>query len=214
MPGSAGWDLLTNHTHVLTCVADDPGIRLRDIAAAVGITERAAHKILSDLVEEGYVLREREGRRNRYQVVPELPLRHPLVQGREVGDLLKVLIGAPGDRVRASGNECLENECLGPGPQWLIRGRWSQLAPLLATCERVTNRSHASLPAWISSPMLAPPPPHVACQPNRRRPQPGHRPWEILACDPSAGLRTRGLEDFGDFSESGQVEFPRRCHRV
>ena len=55
------------------------------------ITERAAHRILSELVEEGYVLRERQGRRNRYQVKPELPLRHPLVQEREVGDLLKVL---------------------------------------------------------------------------------------------------------------------------
>jgi DNA-binding transcriptional ArsR family regulator len=98
--GATGWDFLTNHAHVLTCVADDPGIRLRDIAASVGITERAAHKILSDLVEEGYVLREREGRRNRYQVVPELPLRHPLVQGREVGDLLEVLLrsGRPATR--------------------------------------------------------------------------------------------------------------------
>jgi predicted transcriptional regulator len=90
-----GWDFLTNHAHVLTCVAHDPGIRLRDIAAAVGITERAAHRILSELVEGGYVLRERQGRRNRYQVVPELPLRHPLVQGREVGDLLEVLVGSP-----------------------------------------------------------------------------------------------------------------------
>ncbi len=88
------WDFLTNHAHVLTCVADDPGIRLRDIAAAVGITERAAHRILSALVEEGYVIRERQGRRNRYQVKPDLPLRHPLVNGREVGDLLKILIGA------------------------------------------------------------------------------------------------------------------------
>jgi DNA-binding MarR family transcriptional regulator len=94
--GATGWDFLTNHAHVLTCVADDPGIRLRDIAAAVGITERAAHKILSDLVEEGYVLRQREGRRNRYQVVPELPLRHPLVQGRAVGDLLEVLLSSAG----------------------------------------------------------------------------------------------------------------------
>jgi DNA-binding transcriptional ArsR family regulator len=71
----------------------DPGIRLRDIAAAVGITERAAHRILSELVEEGYVLRERQGRRNRYEVVAEAPLRHPLVQEREVGDLLEILIG-------------------------------------------------------------------------------------------------------------------------
>ena len=88
------WDFLTNHAHVLSCVADDPGIRLRDIATAVGITERAAHRILSELVEAGYVLREREGRRNRYQVVPDLPLRHPLVKGREVGELLEVLLGS------------------------------------------------------------------------------------------------------------------------
>jgi predicted transcriptional regulator len=88
----ARWDFLTNHAHVLVCVAHDPGIRLRDIATAVGITERAAHRILSELVEEGYVLRERHGRRNRYEVKPELPLRHPLVHEREVGDLLDVLL--------------------------------------------------------------------------------------------------------------------------
>ena len=93
-PASAGWDFLTNHAHVLLCVAHDPGIRLRDIAAAVGITERAAHRILSQLVEEGYVLRERQGRRTRYQVVAGLPMRHPLVEGREVGELLEVLIGS------------------------------------------------------------------------------------------------------------------------
>ena len=56
------WDFLTNHAHVLTCVAHDPSVRLRDIAAAVGITERAAHKVLSELVDAGYVLRERRGR--------------------------------------------------------------------------------------------------------------------------------------------------------
>jgi DNA-binding transcriptional ArsR family regulator len=91
-PATGRWDFLTNHAHVLTCVAHDPGIRLRDIAAAVGITERAAHRILSELVEEGYVLRERHGRRNRYQVVAGLSLRHPLVQEREVGELLEVLL--------------------------------------------------------------------------------------------------------------------------
>jgi DNA-binding MarR family transcriptional regulator len=93
------WDFLTNHAHVLLCVAQDPGMRLRDIAAAVGITERAAHKILSDLVNEGYVERDRIGRRNHYMVKPELPLRHPLVSEREVGELLNVLISsAPEDR--------------------------------------------------------------------------------------------------------------------
>jgi len=88
------WDFLTNHAHVLTCVAHDPGIRLRDIASAVGITERAAHRIVSDLVDGGYLIREREGRRNRYEIVSQLPLPHPLLRGRQVGDLLHVLLGA------------------------------------------------------------------------------------------------------------------------
>ena len=94
-PPSGRWDFLTNHAHVLTCIADDPGIRLRDIAAAVGITERAAHRILSELVEEGYVRRERQGRRNRYTVVANLPMRHPLVQQREIGELLEILTRSP-----------------------------------------------------------------------------------------------------------------------
>jgi len=85
------WDFLTNHAHVLLCVSRDSGIRLRDIAAAVGITERSAHKVLSELVEDGYVLRERRGRRNHYKVKPEQPLRHPLVREREVGELLGAL---------------------------------------------------------------------------------------------------------------------------
>jgi uncharacterized membrane protein len=88
----APWYFLTNHAHVLLCVVRDPGIRLRDIASAVGITERSAHKVLSDLVDEGYVARKREGRRNRYSVQAKLPLRHPLVGEREVGDLLEVLL--------------------------------------------------------------------------------------------------------------------------
>lgn len=102
---SARWDFLTNHAHVLICVARDPRIRLRDIALAVGITERAAHRIVTELVEEGYLLREREGRRNRYQVVTGLPLRHPLHQEREVGELLAVLsdLDSPGEsRTRAT----------------------------------------------------------------------------------------------------------------
>ena len=89
------WDFLTNHAHVLLCVAGDSGIRIRDIASAVGITERAAHRILSELVEDGYVQRQREGRRNRYQIVPELPLRHPLARRRAVGDLVDLLIASP-----------------------------------------------------------------------------------------------------------------------
>jgi uncharacterized membrane protein len=85
------WDFLTNHAHVLLCISRDSGIRLRDIAAAVGITERSAHKVLSELVEDGYVLRDRRGRRNHYKVKLEQPLRHPLVREREVGELLEAL---------------------------------------------------------------------------------------------------------------------------
>jgi DNA-binding MarR family transcriptional regulator len=87
------WDFLTNHAHVLLCISQDPAIRVREIADAVGITERSAHKILSELVEERYVLRERHGRRNRYKVKPELPLRHPLVGEREIGELIDALVG-------------------------------------------------------------------------------------------------------------------------
>ena len=86
-----GWDFLTFHAHVLLVIAADSGIRLRDIATAVGITERGAHKIVTELVEEGYIIRQREGRRNRYEIRSQLPLRHPLVQERAVGDLLALL---------------------------------------------------------------------------------------------------------------------------
>jgi DNA-binding MarR family transcriptional regulator len=88
---TGSWRFLTNHAHVLVCVAHDPGIRLRDIAAAVGITERAAHRIVSELVAGGYVVRNKQGRRNRYEVVHDLPLRHPLVNGKAIGDLLEIL---------------------------------------------------------------------------------------------------------------------------
>ena len=87
------WCFLTNHAHILICVSRDPGVRLRDIAAEVGITERTAHRILFELVDEGYVVREKEGRRNRYSIGPTASLRHPLVEEREVGDLLKALVG-------------------------------------------------------------------------------------------------------------------------
>jgi DNA-binding MarR family transcriptional regulator len=90
------WNFLSNHAHVLICVANDPGARLRDIGASIGITERAAHRILSELVEAGYVVRERDGRRNRYKVRAELPLGGPLGEGREVGELLALLRGPEG----------------------------------------------------------------------------------------------------------------------
>lgn len=86
-----GWTFLTNHAHVLVCIAEDPDARGRDIAARVGITERAAQAIIADLVAEGYITRTREGRRNHYEVNPDAPLRHPLEHDHSIGELLVTL---------------------------------------------------------------------------------------------------------------------------
>ncbi len=84
------WRFLSNHALALLCIADDPTIRLRDIAASVGITERAAHRIVDELVEGGYVSRTRQGRRNHYRVKTNLSLRHPLLRDRKLADLLEL----------------------------------------------------------------------------------------------------------------------------
>ncbi len=89
---STGWTFLSNHGHVLVCIASDPGIRGRDIATRVGITERSAQAIIHDLVVAGYVRRTRIGRRNHYDIDPELPLRHPVEQPHSIGDLLGLVI--------------------------------------------------------------------------------------------------------------------------
>ena len=88
----ADFQFLTNHAHALLCVAKDPGARLRDIAECVGVTERAAHRIVCELEAEGYLTRHRLGRRNFYEVHPELPLRHELERDVSVGALLDVLM--------------------------------------------------------------------------------------------------------------------------
>ena len=82
------WTFLTNHAHVLLCIADDPDIRLRDIAGRVGITERAAQKIVADLSTDGYVSVTRVGRRNQYRIIPGGRFRHPLESQHEVSELL------------------------------------------------------------------------------------------------------------------------------
>ena len=87
----AEWTFLTNHAHALLCITRDPEIRLRDVADRVGVTERAAQRIVSDLVEAGYLDRTREGRRNAYRVRPDRPLRHPVENGHQVGELLRLL---------------------------------------------------------------------------------------------------------------------------
>ncbi|MFI1562336.1 helix-turn-helix transcriptional regulator [Streptomyces sp. NPDC020490] len=87
------WTFLTNHAHVLLCVVRDPEARLRDIADTVGITERAAQRIMTDLVEAGYLERTRQGRRNIYHLHPGLPLRHPMDRETAIGQLVSVLTG-------------------------------------------------------------------------------------------------------------------------
>ena len=89
--GDQSWRFLTNHAHVLECIAGEPTLRLRDIAASVGITERAAATIVNDLVEAGYLTKTRIGRRNTYEVHDELPLRHPLHRHHTVGELIQFL---------------------------------------------------------------------------------------------------------------------------
>jgi hypothetical protein len=87
------WSFLTNHARVLLRIARDPGARLRDIAADLGITERSAHAIVADLAEAGYVVKQKEGRRNRYQIEPRLPLPEPGTRGPAIGEVLALLLG-------------------------------------------------------------------------------------------------------------------------
>src|SRR5579883_2624534 len=87
------WTFLTNHAHVLLCIAADPEIRLKDVAEKVGITERATQRIVADLLAEGYVSSEKVGRRRYYQVHDSLPLRHPVERHNQIGALLRLVTG-------------------------------------------------------------------------------------------------------------------------
>lgn len=86
------WSFLTNHARALICIAHDPGIRLRDIAAALGITERRAFGIVTDLAQSGYVVKEKDGRRNRYRIREHMPLREAVGQERTIGEVLGLLM--------------------------------------------------------------------------------------------------------------------------
>jgi DNA-binding transcriptional ArsR family regulator len=85
------WRFLTNHGMVLSYIARHPRTTARDLADAIGITERAVRKIIADLLETGYIAKKREGRRNRYRINPDLFLRHPSHGETAIGDLLEVL---------------------------------------------------------------------------------------------------------------------------
>ncbi|MGP0062879.1 MAG: helix-turn-helix transcriptional regulator [Isosphaeraceae bacterium] len=88
------WTFLSNHGHVLLCIAKEPEIRLREVAERVGITQRAVQRIVADLEKAGYLSRAREGRRNRYELHADRPFRHPVVAHRDVSSLLDLILGA------------------------------------------------------------------------------------------------------------------------
>jgi DNA-binding transcriptional ArsR family regulator len=93
------WSFFTNHARVLICVTRDPGMRLRDLATALGITERSAYGIVTDLVEAGYLVKEKDGRRNRYRVEGQLPLPESIGRERAIGDVLGLLVDADAHRL-------------------------------------------------------------------------------------------------------------------
>jgi DNA-binding transcriptional ArsR family regulator len=88
----AEWSFITQHARALVCIARDPGVRLREIADALGVTERRAFGIVSDLTEAGYVVKDRDGRRNRYRIQEHLPLRVRVGRDPTIGELLGVLV--------------------------------------------------------------------------------------------------------------------------
>lgn len=88
----AEWMFLTNHAHVLLCIAEDPNSRLRDLASRVQISERAVKRIVADLERTGYISRHRFGRRNRYELHPDIPIHSPMTKTLEVGALLALLV--------------------------------------------------------------------------------------------------------------------------
>jgi predicted ArsR family transcriptional regulator len=93
----ASWTFLTNHSHVLICIAREPDIRLREVAEKVGITERAVQSIVADLEAAGYLVRTRVGRRNHYEVRADRPLRHAVEREHSVAELLELLVPTTGD---------------------------------------------------------------------------------------------------------------------
>ena len=143
----ASWGFLTNHARVLLCIAHDPGARLRDIAASLGITERTAHGILTDLAAAGYVVKQKDGRRNRYRIEAHLPLREPASREPAIGEVLAVLLGTadglagladlaaagPAGGGPGDGSDVVTLRASGPGG---LGGRASDDAPGAAPPER------------------------------------------------------------------------------
>ena len=101
----AKWSFLTNHARVLLCIAHNPGARLRDIAAVVDITERSAYAIVTELADAGYVIKNKDGRRNHYEIQGHLPLRGTIGRERTIGEVLDVLVETSARRPTRSPHE-------------------------------------------------------------------------------------------------------------
>ncbi len=127
----ASRSFLTNHARVLLCIARDPGMRLRDIAASLGITEHSAHGIVTDLAAAGYVVKQKDGRRNRYQIQAHLPLSEPTSQEPAIGEVLAFLAGASAGRQLTSG-----------GPTDVISLGDDMKSPALAAQHRCDDHRH------------------------------------------------------------------------
>jgi hypothetical protein len=118
------WSFLTNHARVLLCIASDPGARLRDIAASLGITERSAYGIVTELTAAGYVVKQKDGRRNRYQIQAHLPLPEPVSQEPAIGEVLALLVGDGARQLSDRGQPAVPHEP-GDGPPARHPGRAS-----------------------------------------------------------------------------------------
>ena len=129
------WSFLTNHARVLLCIARDPGVRLRDIAASLGITERSAHGIVTDLTAAGYLVKHKDGRRNRYQIQAHLPLPEPASQEPAIGDVLAMLAGGSAGQNPQGSARSREQAGRNDGDQQERSGLlWKSERPVTATC--------------------------------------------------------------------------------
>jgi hypothetical protein len=122
--GMAKWSFLTNHARVLVCIAHDPGMRLREIASALDITERSAFGIVTELADAGYVVKEKDGRRNRYQIQGHLPLRESVVRERTIGEVLDVLVEASASADGSEDPPAHQADTARTMPAW-VWWRWS-----------------------------------------------------------------------------------------
>jgi hypothetical protein len=141
--GVAEWTFLTNHAHVLLCVVRESDTRLRRIADCVGITERATHRIVCDLVDAGYLTKHRIGRQSYYEVHPEQPLRHPLEADSKVGDLLRPLLRR--DKMLPDSAEVASSTTLGAIPSKPSHAPESQETALSAVAAAPTQRAGADV---------------------------------------------------------------------